>query len=190
MGAAPPPDRLGEIDPAALSGAQRQVYEKIAGGPRGPEGVQGPLLVWLRNPDLADRAQALGAYCRYGTALPDRLSELAILTSGAWWRAGFEWHVHAPIAVAAGLDPGIVDAIRRAETIAFVREDEAAVHRFVSELLESRSVSEETYRSSRAVLGETALVDLVGIAGYYGLIAMTINAFAVAIPGGAPDPFA
>src|ERR1700758_4790678 len=101
--------RTPEIVYAELDADQRRVHDAIVAGPRGQ--VQGPLRVWLQSAQLADRAQALGAVCRFGTSLPPRLSELAILITGAFWRAGFEWHVHAPIAVKAGLDAGAVEAI-------------------------------------------------------------------------------
>ena len=32
--------------------------------------VQGPLAIWLTALELADRAQQLGVYCRYGSSLP------------------------------------------------------------------------------------------------------------------------
>lgn len=179
--------RLAELDPDRLSTEGRAVYDAILAGPRGV--VQGPLRVWLEAPALADRAQALGAYCRYGTSLPARLSELAILVTGAFWQAGFEWAVHAPIAIESGLDPDAVEAIRTGADPGFVRPDERAVHAFASELLRSRTISETTYVQAAEALGQVALVELVGILGYYGLISMTINAFAVPLPPGAPDPF-
>lgn len=177
-----------ELDVASLSPRQREVHDAIASGPRGL--VEGPLRVWLRSPELADRAQALGAFCRYYTSLPPRLSELAILVTGAAWRAGFEWHVHAPIALATGLSPADVEAIRRGEQPQGLREDEAAVHAFARELVIDRRVSDETYARAEAALGETGVVELVGILGYYGLISMTINAFHVPVPQGSPGPFA
>ena len=179
--------RLPELTPETMSPAQRAIHDAILAGPRGV--VEGPLRAWLHSPGLAGPAQALGAYCRYGTALPPRLSELAILVTGAYWRAGFEWHVHAPIALAAGLDPDAVEALRTGGTPRFERADEAAVHAFARELLETRDVSEPTYRAAEAALGATALVDLVGVLGYYGLISMTINAFRVRLPEEAPEPF-
>ena len=72
--------RIPELDPGSLTAEQKRVYDEIASGPRG--GVRGPLAVWLRRPGLADRAQALGRYCRYDSSLSPRLSELAILTTG------------------------------------------------------------------------------------------------------------
>ena len=179
--------RLPDIVVDNLSPEQRRVYEAILSGPRGV--VQGPLRVWLNSPELADRAQALGAFCRYGTVLPSRLSELAIITTGAYWKAGFEWAVHAPIALKAGLDANIVEAIRTGGQPSFERADEAAVHAFAHELLNNRKVSGETYQRAEEEIGSRALVDLVGILGYYGLISMTIVVFEVPVPEGEPEPF-
>ncbi len=176
------------LDEANLSPRQKAVHDAIRSGPRGV--VEGPLRVWLHSPELADRAQALGAFCRYGTALPPALSELAILVTGAFWRSGFEWAVHAPIAFKAGVDAEAVEAIRTGRPPHFEQPDQAAVHAFAHELLHDRKVSEETYRRAETELGARGVVDLVGILGYYTLISMTINAFAVPLPEGAPEPFA
>ncbi len=180
--------RIPGIDPATLTPEQKRIHDEIVSGPRGK--VEGPLRVWLTSPGLADRAQALGAFCRYGTSLDPRLSELAILVTGAYWRAGFEWHVHAPIAIKAGLDPAAVEAIRIDGVPKLDRDDERAVYAFARELLTTRRVSDETYASAESTLGRLAIVDLVGVLGYYGLISMTINAFDVPLPPGAMEPFA
>ena len=180
--------RLPDLVPEELTPEQRRVHDAILSGPRGV--VQGPLRVWLNSPELADRSQALGAFCRYGTTLPPRLSELAIITTGAYWKAGFEWAVHAPIAIKAGVDAEAVEAIRTGRTPRFAQADQAAVHAFAHELLHDRKVSDETYRRAEAEIGARGVVDLVGILGYYGLISMTIVAFEVPVPEGQPDPFA
>ena len=170
-----------------MTAEQRRVADAIKAGPRGV--VQGPLLAWLHSPALAERAQALGAFCRYGTSLPPRLSELAILTTGAHWQAGSEWHVHAPLALAAGLDPAAVEVLRTGGTPHFEAEDEQAVWRFAHHLLQDREVPEATYRTVEGLLGAQATVELVGLLGYYGLISMTIKAFGVPLPEGAAEPF-
>ena len=175
------------LDPDTLEGEAKRVYDAIASGPRGK--VEGPLRVWVQSPGLADRAQALGAFCRYDSALPPRLSELAILVTGAFWRAGFEWAVHAPIAAKAGVPDDVIEAIRTGQTPDFTDEDAAAVYAFALELHRDHRVSDETYARLTAVLGVRGAVDLVGILGYYTLISMTINAFEVPLPEGAPEPF-
>jgi 4-carboxymuconolactone decarboxylase len=180
--------RVPDLDPEKLSPEQRKVYDAIVAGPRG--GVVGPLRVWLQSPELADRAQALGAFCRFGTSLPPRLSELAILVTAAHWQAAFEWHAHAPIGLKAGLDASTIEAIRVGKQPNLTKSDEAAVYAFAKELLDTRKVSDVTHKRAVAELGLTAVVELVGVLGYYGLVSMTINAFEVPLPDGAPQPFA
>jgi 4-carboxymuconolactone decarboxylase len=179
--------RIPDWKPEDLTPAQRKVHDAIIAGPRGR--VEGPLRVWLMSPGLAERAQELGAFCRYGTSLPPRLSELAILTTGAFWQAGFEWHAHAPIALKAGVPAEALEAIRLGKEPKFAREDEQAVYEFSRELWNKRRVSDAIYKRTTGLLGNNAVVELVAILGYYGLISMTINAFEVPLPQGADQPF-
>ena len=170
-----PPPRLPALDPAKLTAEQRAIHDAIAAGPRGR--VQGPLAVWLHSPGLADNAQRLGAFCRFGTSLDPRLSELAILVTGRVWTAQFEWAVHKPIALRAGLSEAVVEAIRNRSTPPFERADERVVHDFAKALHVVRKVPQALYDEAVSTLGVTGVVDLVGILGYYTLISMTINAF-------------
>ena len=179
--------RIPDLVLERLSAEQRRVYDAIVAGPRGK--VVGPLRVWLESPQLAARAQELGAFCRFGTSLPPRLSELAIITVGAFWRASFEWHAHAPLAIKAGIDLAAVEALRSGSRPEFVRSDEAAVFAFARELLETRRVSEPTFARAIEELGQQSLVELVGVLGYYSLVSLTLNTFEVPLPAGAPEPF-
>lgn len=176
-----PPPRLSGLDPESLSPEQKTIHDAIVASPRGR--VEGPLKVWLRSAGLADKAQKLGAFCRYGTSLEPRLSELAILVTGRAWTAQFEWSVHKPIALEAGVSEAVVEAIRSRQTPPFEREDEQVVHDFAQALHLHRKVPDQLYARAIEVLGETAVVELVGILGYYTLISMTINAFNVPLEG-------
>jgi 4-carboxymuconolactone decarboxylase len=179
--------RIPDWKPEDLTPAQRKVHDAIVAGPRGR--VIGPLRVWLLSPELAERAQELGAFCRYHTSLPPRLSELAILVTGAFWQAGFEWHAHAPIALKAGVPADAIEAIRAGKEPKFARENERAVYEFSRELWTKRRVSDATYRRTADLLGNETVIELVGILGYYGLISMTINTFEVPLPEGVAQPF-
>jgi 4-carboxymuconolactone decarboxylase len=180
--------RLPDINPDALSPAQRKVYDTILNGPRGV--VEGPLRVWLTSAELAERAQALGAFCRFGTALPPRLSELAILVTAVHWQAGFEWYAHAPLAARGGLATDAIEALRTGKPVTFDKDDERIVHRFAVELTRDRRVSDATYAEAVHVLGEKPVIELVGILGYYAFVSMTIVTFDVPLPAGVADPFA
>jgi 4-carboxymuconolactone decarboxylase len=51
-------------------------------------------------------------------------------------------------------------------------------------------VSERTFKRVHAFLGDSLMVELVGILGYYGLVAMMLDVFNVPLPPDAPVPFA
>ena len=104
------------LDETGLTSEQQAVFDRIRSGPRGV--VEGPLRVWIQSPAFAERAQELGAFCRYGSRLPPRLSELAILIVGAHWRSGFEWHAHAPIAAREGVSALAIEAILHSAAVA------------------------------------------------------------------------
>ncbi len=179
--------RIKTLEPEDMTAAQRAVFEAIASGPRG----EVPILFqpWLRSPELADRAQKLGAFLRYDTSLPARLSELAILAVARHWTAQFEWYSHVGPARAAGLAPDIIAALAENKRPDFTAGDEALVYDFVTELQIKRDISDATYGATVDELGETAVAELVGVVGYYTMAAMTLNAFRLPAPASPPlDP--
>ena len=167
--------RLPALEQGQMNDRQKQVYDVIASGPRGS--VRGPLAVWLHRADFAYKAQALGQYCRYDSSLAPRLLELAILTTARIWDATFEWQAHLSPALAAGLNPTVIDSLSADEHPIFAAEDEALVYDFTRELNIKRVVSDELYKRAVLILGKGGTVDLVGILGYYALISMTIKTF-------------
>ena len=179
--------RLPELDPAKFSPEQKKVHEAILKGPRGK--VVGPLKVWLNNPGLAEHAQALGAYARFNSSLPPRLSELAICVTGAFWKANFEWYAHAPLAIKAGIDPAAIEAIRTGGTATFAKSDEQAIYDFATEMVRTKRVSNGAFERAKKELGLTGVIDLVGIIGYYSLVSVTLNAFEIPLPEGEKVPF-
>ena len=180
--------RLPALPPEEMTPEQKQVHDAIVAGPRGA--VQGPLAVWLHRPELAARAQALGEYCRYNSSLPNRLSELAILVTARQWSAEFEWFAHSQHAAAAGLSAEVIEAIRKGAIPEFDQADEKVVYEVATAIYRDRRLPEDLYARALNVLGQDALVDLIGVLGYYALISMTINAFDVRPPAGTPVAFA
>ena len=178
--------RLPELRTDQLSSQQLRVHDEILAGPR--SSLQGPFHAWLYSQELADPAQKLGEFCRFSSALPKRLSELAILVVARYWRAQFEWYAHAPMAISAGISVAAVEAIQINEKPMFDADDECLVYHFVSELLDSRAVSQSTYDQTEAALGRRGVVDLVGIVGYYCLVSVTLNVFETPLPKGEIPP--
>lgn len=179
--------RLSEIPFAELSADQKRIYDEIAGSRRG--GVRGPYPIWLRNPALADRAQRLGELLRFETSLPVRIRELAILITARFWGAQYEWHAHAPHAAEAGIGDGIINAIRARRRPDFTDDTDETVYAVCTELYETHKLGDATYRKAVDRLGEVTVIELVALAGYYSMIALTLNAFEVPLPANAPPPF-
>lgn len=178
--------RLPPLSDEALSPEQREIRDAIAAGPRG--GARGPFPALLRSPELAKRAAHLGEFLRFNTSLPPRLSELAILVTARAWTAQFEWYAHAKLALKGGLDPKIVDAIAERRDPPFEKDDERIVFTFCHELHATHGVSDETYERTKAAVGERGLVELIGLCGYYVMVAMTLNVAQVPLPEGEPIP--
>ncbi len=175
--------RLAELQYDEMTPDQRRVHDDIMAGPRGRVG--GPMNAWFRNPELAQLSQSLGAFCRYRTSLDPRLSEMVILTVARHWTAQVEWRIHKPIALAAGLDPAIADAIEARERPDFGGDGEAAaVYDVASEIQQTRRLGDAAYASALDALGETRLVELIALLGYYTSVAMILNAFDVPVPEG------
>ncbi len=173
-------DRLGPLAPEQLNDAQKASAQAIIDGPRGA--VYGPFVPLLRSPELMDCAQRMGEYLRYRSAIGTRLSEMAILVTAREWNQQVEWAIHAPIAERSGIGADIIHAIAHHRRPAQMLVDEELVYDFCMELHRDKRVTDATYANAVALFGEKGVVDLMGINGYYTLLAMVMNAAQTAAP--------
>ena len=145
-------------------------------------GLVGPFNAFVHAPEVGRYLSSLGATLRFGTSIERRLSELAIITVGARWRAEFEWFAHARTAVKYGVPEAAVDAIGRGEEPAFARDDERVIYSAARQLTEGGELDPKLYAAAHDLLGDQAMVELVALCGYYTLISYLLNAFDVPIP--------
>lgn len=178
--------RAGRLPPPALGAyddAQRKAADQFEALRKMPP--FGPFALMLHSPELMLHAQRLGEYLRYRSAIGTTLSELAILVTARFWSQDYEWDLHQPIAVRAGIRPAVTDAIRDGVRPDAMSEDEAIVYDFSTELHRDRRVTDATYARAAARFGKQGLIDLAAINGYYALLAMQMNAAEMALPPGA-----
>ena len=173
--------RLPEIDESKLSSEQRRIYDGIM---RARGHMRGPFAVWLRNAELCDNTLKLQEMFASRVKLERRLLELMILVAALLATAKYAWFIHEPHALKFGISPEIVEAIRERRTPEFSREDERLVYDITMELNNTRSLSQGSYQRGMAILGEQVMVELVSAIGFYVMVAMTLNAFAVSVPDG------
>lgn len=179
-------DRLGPIPFAQMSAAQQLAAQAVIDGPRGA--LYGPFVPLIRSPELMESAQKMGAYLRYRSAIGLRLSELAILVTARQWSQQVEWAIHAPIAAEQGIAADVIEAIAARRRPAIMGADEALVHDFCVELHEHKRVGDATYAAALARFGEHGVMDLIGINGYYTLLAMVMNVAQTAVPASPAAP--
>jgi 4-carboxymuconolactone decarboxylase len=175
-------DRMPAIPLGEMDDLQRKYAEEIIKGPRGA--LYGPFIPLLRSPELMHLAQRMGEYLRFRSAIGNRLSELVILLVARRWTQQVEWHIHEPIALQAGIEPRVVQAIAEARRPAEMSDDEAIVYDFCDELHANGSVSDLTYNRALTRFGEKGIIDMIGIDGYYTFLAMIMNATRTAVPEG------
>jgi 4-carboxymuconolactone decarboxylase len=173
--------RLPEIDPNTLSSEQRTIYDQMM---RTRGHMRGPFAVWLRNAELCEQTLKLQEMFAARVKLERRLLELMILVAARLATAQYAWFIHEPHARKFGIAPEIVEAIRDRRTPQFTRDDERLVYDLTLELNATRSLSESSYRRGMEMFGEQTMVELVSAIGFYSMVGMTLNAFAVSVPSG------
>ena len=175
-------DRMPPIPESQLTDAQKKAIAEFTAARK--TGISGPFVPLLRSPEVMNRARAMGDYLRFNSVLPPRLSEFAILLTARRWTQNYEWDAHNQLALQAGLSPDIVKAIadgRRPEKMA---ADEDVLYTFCDELQRNQSISDATYARAVSAFGEQGVIDIVGIQGYYTLLAMVLNTARTPVPQG------
>ena len=175
-------DRLPPLPADALSPEQKAASEAFLAARKTP--VFGPFVPLLRSPELMTNASNMGLHLRYRSVLPLRLSEFIILITAREWTQQLEWHIHAPIALKAGLDPAIVAAIQEGRRPDAMGPEETLVYAFSTELHHNKAVSDTTYARAVQTFGEQGAIEMAGINGYYTLLAMSMNMARTALPDG------
>ncbi len=167
-------DRLPTIPPAQYSPEQKQAAAEFEAARKVP--VFGPFEPLMYSPAVMSQARAMGDYLRYKSAIGNTLSELAILLTAREWTQDFEWSVHYPIALKAGIRQDIADAIAEGRRPATLNADEEIVYDYAMELLRNKQVSNLTFERAKTRFGAKGVVDMTGIVGYYTFLAMQLNA--------------
>ena len=179
-------DRMPPIAADKLTDAQRKAIAEFKAA-RSVD-ISGPFVPLLRSPEVMSRARAMGDYLRYKSSLPPRLSEFVILLTARRWTQQYEWHAHQPLAIQGGLRAEIVTAIADGRRPAAMAEDEDAVYTLWDEVQRTQNVTDATYARAIGKVGEQGVIDVLGITGYYTMLAMVMNTTRTPLPDGVKPP--
>jgi len=174
--------RLKLLSPGEISPEQKETYDESIAGKRGAPPA--PMMAWLNSPEMARHATRLGEVLRYDTSFPAKLSEIAILVTARHWTAHYEWYAHKRLALAGGMDPKIIDAIRDRRTPEFDDPKGRMIYDVAKSLHEGHGVEKGLYDEAVKLLGERGVVEVIGLCGYYTMVSMTLNTFEFGLPEG------
>jgi 4-carboxymuconolactone decarboxylase len=174
--------RLKLLSPGEMSADQKQTYDESIAGKRGKPPP--PMMAWLNSPEMARHATRLGGFLRFDTLFPAKLSEIAILVTARHWTSHYEWYAHKRLALAGGMDPDIIDAIRDRRTPTFDDPKAQMIYDVSKSLHEGHGVAKALYDEAANVLTERGIVEIIGLCGYYTMVSMTLNTFEFDLPEG------
>ena len=109
--------RLKLLSPGEMNEDQKKTYDESIASKRGSPPP--PMMAWLNSPEMARHATRLGAFLRFDTVFPAKLSEIAILVTARHWTSHYEWYAHKRLALKGGMDPQIIEDIRNRRTPRF-----------------------------------------------------------------------
>ena len=164
-----PADQWDDAVEQALSGL-------IPAERRNPDAAGNLVATLMRHPSLARSFLRFNFHLLYGSTLPARLRELAILRVAHLADCEYEWRHHVAMGREAGLSDDVIAGIERG---AASDDLDTAIIAAVDELQRDTNVSDATWTTLSAHLGERQLMDLIFTIGCYGALAMAINTFGV-----------
>jgi 4-carboxymuconolactone decarboxylase len=185
--------RVADVQPADMTDEQRSLYEWYATGPRAaPDNpftlvtedgrLQGPPAVWILSPAFGQALQKIGGAVRFGSSLPWRAQEIAILLVGHHHDSAFELYAHRRAGAAAGLTDADLAALADGKEPTSPSEIESCCFRTTRRILEHGTLDDESYASAAATLGAAGLFELVTVVGYYNMVAWQLAVFDVRPP--------
>jgi len=167
--------RLPDPDSVPMTPEERASFDR-RGGQSG-----GPSTVWRWVPEIAKPAGALVLQLRNGT-LDRGAYRVMCLVVARTWSCEHLFSVHTKGALADGVAPDVIEAIRTRRVPAFARAEERIAFELTSELLATHELLATTYERAVAVLGLEHTIELVTGIGVYGTIGALLRAFDVSVP--------
>jgi 4-carboxymuconolactone decarboxylase len=88
----------------------------------------------------------------------------------------FEWEMHAPLAVKAGVPATALTALAAGEPVPdTLRSDLKLAHSVAMETVTRHRLDDATYARAVAQWGDSALVELITLIGYFAMVCWLMN---------------
>lgn len=180
------------IEPSKLTSEQRPLYEDMRTGigtnfkgfkAIGENGALiGPWNPWLRYPKFGGPTWALVKALSTSPTLPKPVREVAILVTGAKFRAAYEIYAHVLVAELRGLPDDKIATIVAGQRPSDLNREEAIAYDVASALVYGGVLPRLTYQQAVRAFGDEGTAELINLVGLYCMVAVTLNGFDVPVP--------
>lgn len=143
---------------------------------RNPAQASNILSTFVRNPALTKEFLKFNVYLLFGSTLPPRLRELAILRVAHRTDSKYEWVQHVRLGMREGLTEEEIAGVQRGEA---ADEFDRTVLTGVDELMDGYELSDATWSALGERLDERQRMDFVFTVGCYITVAMALKTFGV-----------
>ena len=169
----------------ALTPVQKAYVDKELAAGRNTS--TGPFNITLRSPEFATLEAPVTNYLRFKAPLDRKLKEIATMLTARYWGGQYVWYSHRQQALDAGLAPAFITAMAKGERPTTMTDDEATMYDFVTELLQTRKISDASFKAMADRFGERAIVETIATMGHFTGLTMMFVADNYPVPKGAPD---
>lgn len=142
----------------------------------------GPWNPWLHYPKYGRPVWELVKALSSAPVLPRPIREVAILVTGAKFKAGYEIYAHVLVAELRGLSDDKIATIIVGQRPPDLTADEALAYDFASSLVGGGVLPELCYNRAVAAFGEVGAAELINLVGLYCMVSVTLNGFDVPAP--------
>jgi 4-carboxymuconolactone decarboxylase len=184
--------RVKPIPPENLTAEQQPVYNDMkAGITKGFSGFKairedgaliGPWNPWLHSGKTGKAIWDLTKALSSDSTLPEPVRQIAILVTGAKFRAGYEIYAHVLVAEQDGLPEEKLATIVAGQRPPDLTREEGIAYDVGAALTAGGVLPEPTFQAARAAFGEKGAFELIHLVGLYCLVSVTLNGFDVPIP--------
>ena len=162
-----------------MDAEQQKVYDETV-ATTGRVG-RGPSVGYAYSPGLWQVHNASSAHLLYCSLTPAQVRIVSLMTA-RHWSAAYPWSAQATMALAAGVDRAVIEAINAGEQPKFTDSADEMMHAVARELLATGSLGDDSFKAAESRLGYQRLADVVGVIGHFSTTAMMANVVGAEVP--------
>ena len=146
--------------------------------------LRGPHSILLHSPPCDEPVLKLGNYFRYDSVLKSPLKELAIITAAREKDCLYVWAAQVDAGRRGGLSEDAIAVVKEKRDPSALKPEEAEIVNYVRQLFRNNRVDQATFDAVLKRHGQTWLLEMTTVVGYYAMLAGVVNSVELPTPEG------